>query len=92
VALHQNIEERKMFGGIGFLVNGNLLLGVRKDSQLVRLDRDEGDEALQGPWDSERVGRGWPEGCKGRCPVERLDSPCVESSWGSCQRNEWETR
>jgi TfoX/Sxy family transcriptional regulator of competence genes len=47
VALHQNIEERKMFGGIGFLVNGNLLLGVRKDSQLVRLDRDEGDEALQ---------------------------------------------
>jgi hypothetical protein len=36
-----------MFGGIGFLLNGNLLVGVRKDSLLVRLGPDQSDEALK---------------------------------------------
>src|SRR5437867_1727165 len=40
-------EEKKMFGGIGFLLNGNLLVGVRKDSLLVRLGPEQSDEALQ---------------------------------------------
>ena len=26
----KNIEEKKMFGGIGFLLNGNMLIGVWK--------------------------------------------------------------
>ena len=43
----RNIEEKKMFGGIGFLLNGDLLVGVRKDSLLVRLGPEQGDEALQ---------------------------------------------
>ena len=38
-----------MFGGIGFLLNGNLLVGVRKDSLLVRLGPDESDQALKEP-------------------------------------------
>jgi hypothetical protein len=36
-----------MFGGVGFLLNGNLLIGVRKDSLLVRLDPEQSEEALQ---------------------------------------------
>jgi len=28
LARHKNVEERKVFGGIGFLLNGNLLAGV----------------------------------------------------------------
>jgi TfoX/Sxy family transcriptional regulator of competence genes len=32
----KNIDEKKMFGGIGFLLNGNPLVGVRKDALLVR--------------------------------------------------------
>ena len=36
-----------MFGGIGFLINGNLLVGVRKDSLLVRVGPEQSDEALQ---------------------------------------------
>ena len=36
-----------MFGGIGFLLNGNILVGVWKDSLIVRLGPDEGDEALK---------------------------------------------
>jgi TfoX/Sxy family transcriptional regulator of competence genes len=47
LARRNNVEEKKMFGGIGFLLNGNLLVGVRKESLLVRLDPEESDEALQ---------------------------------------------
>jgi len=41
--------EKKMFGGIGFLLNGNMLVGVRKDSLLVRLGEEEGKDALLEP-------------------------------------------
>src|SRR6516164_2734784 len=47
LARRKGIEEKKMFGGIGFLLNGNLLVGVRKDSLLVRLDPEESGEALK---------------------------------------------
>ena len=47
LARRKNVEEKKMFGGVGFLLNGNLLVGVRKESLLVRLDPEESDEALQ---------------------------------------------
>jgi hypothetical protein len=33
----KNVEEKKMFGGVGFLLNGNLLVGVWKVSLCVRL-------------------------------------------------------
>jgi TfoX/Sxy family transcriptional regulator of competence genes len=46
LARRKNIEEKKMFGGIGFLLNGYLLVGVRKDSLLVRLGPEQSDEAL----------------------------------------------
>src|SRR3954452_22574973 len=45
----KNVEERKMFGGIGFLLNGNLLVGVWKESLVVRLGGEEGEEALEEP-------------------------------------------
>ena len=47
LARRKNIEEKKIFSGVGFLLNGNLLVGVRKDSLLVRLDPEESDEALK---------------------------------------------
>jgi catechol 2,3-dioxygenase-like lactoylglutathione lyase family enzyme len=43
----------KRFGGIGFLLNGNMLVGVRKDSQLVRLDSQPAEAALLEPHVSE---------------------------------------
>ena len=43
------VEEKKMFGGVGFLLNGNLLVGVWKASLVVRLGKDEGEEALLEP-------------------------------------------
>ena len=47
LARRKNVEEKRMFGGIGFLLNGNLLVGVRKDSLLVRLGPEQSDEALK---------------------------------------------
>jgi hypothetical protein len=49
LARKRGIEEKKMFGGVGFLLNGNLLVGVWKDSLIVRLGPEEGDEALKEP-------------------------------------------
>src|SRR5450755_3600085 len=49
LARKKNIEEKKMFGGVGFLLNGNLLVGVWKDSLIVRLGSEEGEEALLEP-------------------------------------------
>ena len=43
------VEEKKMFGGVGFLLNGNMLVGVWKDSLIVRLGPEKGDEALLEP-------------------------------------------
>ena len=45
----KNVTEKMMFGGVGFLLNGNLRVGVWKDSLVVRLDHDEGDEVLLEP-------------------------------------------
>ena len=47
LARRKNDEEKRMFGGVGFLLNGNLFVGVRKDSLLVRLGPEQSDEALQ---------------------------------------------
>jgi hypothetical protein len=32
LARRKNVEEKQMFGGGGFLLNGNLLVGIWKDS------------------------------------------------------------
>jgi len=41
------IAEKKMFGGIAFLLNGNMCCGVHGDELILRLDRGETDEALE---------------------------------------------
>ncbi len=45
----KNVEEKKMFGGICFLLHGNLLVGVWKDSLIARLGPDEGEAARLEP-------------------------------------------
>jgi hypothetical protein len=47
LARRRNIEEKKMFGGTAFMLNGNLLVGVRRDSLLVRVGPAQTDEALR---------------------------------------------
>jgi TfoX/Sxy family transcriptional regulator of competence genes len=49
LARKKGVEEKKMFGGVGFLLNGNMLVGVWKDSLIVRLGPDNYDDALLQP-------------------------------------------
>ncbi|MBS1597884.1 MAG: TfoX/Sxy family protein [Bacteroidetes bacterium] len=35
---HKNIEEKKMFGGLCFMVNGKMCVGVEQDRMMVRFD------------------------------------------------------
>jgi TfoX/Sxy family transcriptional regulator of competence genes len=46
LARKKGVEEKKMFGGVCFLLNGNMLVGVWKDSLIARLGEDQGEEAL----------------------------------------------
>ena len=41
------VVEKKMFGGVGFLINGNLTCGVSKDDLLVRVDPSKYDSLLK---------------------------------------------
>jgi TfoX/Sxy family transcriptional regulator of competence genes len=47
LARKKSIEEKKMFGGVGFLLNGNMLVGVWKESLIVRLSDEQGEEVLK---------------------------------------------
>src|SRR5215207_348265 len=42
-------DERKMFGGIGFLIAGNMCCGVRGDELLARLGPDAADAVAEEP-------------------------------------------
>ena len=42
-------EEKKMFGGIGFLLNGNMACGVIRDDLIVRVGADNYTDALLKP-------------------------------------------
>ncbi|SRR6266851_158778 len=49
MARRKNVEEKMMFGGVGFLLNGNMLVGVWKDALIVRLGPDGYEDALLEP-------------------------------------------
>jgi TfoX/Sxy family transcriptional regulator of competence genes len=59
-----DVTERQMFGGIGFMVGGNMAVGVAGDDLLVRVGSDGHDEAMALPGakpfaQSPRPMRGW---------------------------------
>jgi len=41
------VVEKKMFGGVGFLLNGNLACGVNKDNLIVRVSPEKHDSLLK---------------------------------------------
>ena len=46
LAVRPEISERKMFGGIAFMVAGNMACGVLGEDLIVRLDEEESEKAL----------------------------------------------
>ena len=44
-----DLTEKKMFGGLAFLVQGNMSVGVRGSELIVRIEPSETDAALKQP-------------------------------------------
>ena len=43
------LTEREMFGGIGFMLRGNMACGVIADEMMVRIAKEETDSAIKEP-------------------------------------------
>jgi TfoX/Sxy family transcriptional regulator of competence genes len=66
-------DEKRMFGGIGFLIYGNMACGIIGDDLIVRVGTENYEDLLQSPHVRKfdltgRPMRGWlmvsPEGCE----------------------------
>jgi TfoX/Sxy family transcriptional regulator of competence genes len=44
---HKNVKEKAMFGGLCFMVNDKMCVGVEKDRLMVRLDPAKYDEVME---------------------------------------------
>jgi TfoX/Sxy family transcriptional regulator of competence genes len=44
---HDKVEEKKMFGGLCFMVNDKMCVGVEKERMMVRLDPAVYEEVLE---------------------------------------------
>ena len=44
---HKKVKEKAMFGGLCFMVNGKMCVGVEKDRLMVRLDPAKYDEVME---------------------------------------------
>ena len=43
------LSEKKMFGGLAFLIHGNMSVGIHGNELIVRIDPDTTDAALKEP-------------------------------------------
>ena len=46
---HDSVTEKKMFGGLAFMVRGNMCCGVSGDDLMLRVGPDQYDDALMQP-------------------------------------------
>jgi TfoX/Sxy family transcriptional regulator of competence genes len=44
-----SVEEKRMFGGVAFMVNGHMCCGVLKNELVLRVGREEYEEAISHP-------------------------------------------
>ncbi len=74
------LVSKKMFGGVAFLVQGNMTCGVHKDMLMVRVGPDAYDQVMQEPYTRQfdltgRVMKGWvtvdAEGISSQADLER---------------------
>jgi hypothetical protein len=47
---HPELQEKKMFGGVGFLIQGNMACGVNGENLIVRVGPDATEAALAQPY------------------------------------------
>jgi len=41
----QIVEKKKMFGGVGYLLKGNMCFGIYKDELIVRIDKEQREQS-----------------------------------------------
>lgn len=44
---HKNVEEKKMFGGLCFMVNDKMCVGVEQERLMLRIDPGKFDEVIE---------------------------------------------
>ena len=44
---HKNVEEKRIFGGLCFMVNDKMCVGVEQERLMVRMDTAKYDEAME---------------------------------------------
>ena len=49
IAVRRDVTDRKMFGGIAWMLQGNMACGVIGDEVIVRLSAEDSDRALAEP-------------------------------------------
>ncbi len=47
---HTEVVEKKMFGGVGFMVQGNMVCGVIGNDLIVRVGAENNEQALAKPF------------------------------------------
>jgi TfoX/Sxy family transcriptional regulator of competence genes len=49
LAAHDAVDEKKMFGGLTFMLNGNMCCGIIRDDLMVRVGSEQQADALAQP-------------------------------------------
>ena len=87
VAKRNDFHVQKMFGGVGFLLRGNMCLGIWKDNLILRLGETQAKNALKKknvkPFDiTGRAMKGWvmvaPEGMKSKETLRRWVTQAID--------------
>jgi TfoX/Sxy family transcriptional regulator of competence genes len=47
VARWRNLEKKKMFGGVAYLLKGNMAVGIWKDFLIVRMEKEQVEQSLK---------------------------------------------
>ena len=76
-----DVSERTMFGGLAFMVRGNMACGPVGDILMVRVGPEEYEQALKRPVAREMTFTGRPMKGFVELPVSALDSDDVLSDW-----------
>lgn len=49
LAVHEDVEEKKMFGGLAFMYKGKMACGIVKDELMVRVVAEKYEPSLERP-------------------------------------------
>lgn len=86
---HPAYTEKKMFGGIGFMIAGNMACGVHENGIMARVGKERYESALEQPGITEFKGsgrpmRGWVKvtnpACESDPDLQKWVDLCVQSA------------